>query len=369
MAIKCARCGQVLPRDNARFCNRCGAPTFSEEDTIFPDESPVFSEDSVEDLPTAHMEANIPEPPVQKPIGTPGRTMKRAPTVWDSHLSDVTQLSTSRLESQRQREPVDPLKQQGQPMPPRGVVFQKPPVTPQMGPINRTPRPRPPFQTMADQSAMGTMNRPLQEGRQASLVPQSPMPVSIVTKPVSRQAMGRKRLLLVVALLVVLIAGGIVAWIVTFKPFAVASITQPWQQFCDSGLGLSGQYPTGWTKQVHQNQDVHFSDGTDQFGIVSVATNGQDAATYVRKEASQLGITGLKPGTLVSFAGATWQQAQGSLLQSQTGVTYSETLFVTVHGNRFFTIMQIAPPSTYNEEDAAIFSGMRSALHFSNSCP
>ena len=89
----------------------------------------------------------------------------------------------------------------------------------------------------------------------------------------------------------------------------------------------------------------------------------------MRKEASQLGITGLKPGTPFSFAGATWEQAQGSLLQSQTGVTYTETLFVTVHGNRFFTIMQIAPPSTYNEEDGAIFSGMRSALQFSNSCP
>ena len=104
------------------------------------------------------------------------------------------------------------------------------------------------------------------------------------------------------------------------------------------------------------------------FGIVAVAGNGQDATQYLQKEASQLGITGLKLRTPVSFAEASWQQAQGSLLQSQTGVTYTETLFVTNHGNRFYTIMQIAPPSTYNEEDATIFSGMRSSFQFSSNC-
>jgi len=181
--------------------------------------------------------------------------------------------------------------------------------------------------------------------------------------------MSLKRLVLVLALLVVLVVGGIAAWLIATKPFAVASITQPWQQFCDSGLGVSGQYPTGWTKQVDSNKAVHFSDGTDQFSIVSVAANGQDAGTYLRKEASQLGITGLKLGTPASFAGTSWQQAQGSLLASQTGVTYTETLLVTVHGNRFFTIMQIAPPGTYREEDTTIFSGMRSSFQFSNSCP
>lgn len=306
MAIKCANCGQVLPRDNARFCNSCGYPTFSEEDTIFPDDSDVFPEDSLEDLPTAHMEANFPEPPIQKPIGMQGaRELKSAPqagainpapTGPDSDLYDVTQLSTSRL----------------------GVQFNAPPSAP---------------------------------------------------RPVSRQGMSRKRLVLVLTLLFVLVVGGIAAWLVAIKPFAVASITQPWQQFCDSGLGVFGQYPTGWAKQIDSNKAVHFSDGTDQFSIVSVAANGEDAGTYLRKEASQLGITSLKLGTPASFAGTSWQQAQGSLLSSQTGVTYTETLLVTVHGNRFFTIMQIAPPGTYREEDTTIFSGMRSSFQFNSSCP
>jgi len=386
VAIKCANCGQVLPRGNARFCNKCGAPTFSEEDIIFPDESTVFPEDSIEDLPTAQLEANIPEPPTQERAGP-----ARASSTWDANLSDVAQLPTSRLQSQRQVEPVDPLKQQRatqspglRPMQPGGVVFQKPPLTPQV-------RPRPPFQATSS----------VQEGGQQGVIPSTPVvpsaelgervsipsrpspmsrppigartnsfaPPSAPPKPGSGQRMSRKRLVIVLALLFVLIVSGMVTWIIAAKPFAVASITQPWQQFCDSGLGVSGQYPTGWTKQVDKNQGVHFSDDTDQFSLVSAAANGQDAGTFLKKEASQLGITGLKLGTPASFAGTSWQQAQGSLLSSQTGVTYTETLLVTMHSNRFFTIRQVAPPSTYNEEDATNFSGMRSSFQFSNNCP
>src|SRR5205085_6068110 len=151
-------------------------------------------------------------------------------------------------------------------------------------------------------------------------------PALIYRPTASPQGMSHKRLVIVLTLLFVLIASGIAALIIAIKPFSVPAITQPWQQFCDSGLGVSGQYPTGWMKQVDKNKAVHFSDGTDQFSVVSVAANGRDAGTYLKKEASQLGITGLKSGTAASVAGATWQQAQGSLLSSQTGVTYIEAL-------------------------------------------
>ncbi len=402
MAIKCANCGQEL-RDNARFCNSCGAPlilpswmhsldrgahptrppqknetlqremrskvweskelgvpAFSEEDTIFPDDSDVFPGDSFENLPTKQMKANYPEPPILKAPGT-----APASSTWDFGSDDITQRPTHHLISQRQIKPEDQLKQQGArqfpgplPMPLEGVVFQKPPQTPQL-------RPGPPFQAISS----------TQDIRQPSLVPPTPIetqfkvPPSMPPESPGRQKKSRKRLLFVLVLLFVLIAGGIAAWLITVKPFAVASITQPWQQFCDSGVGVSGQYPTGWTKQVDPNKSVRFTDGTDQFNVTSTAANGQDAGTYLKKEATQLGITSLKPGTPASFAGTTWQQAQGNLLSSQTGVTYTETLLVTVHSNNLFTIMQIAPPGTYNEEDATIFSGMRSFFQFSNNCP
>ena len=78
-------------------------PDFSEEDTISPDDSSVFPEDSLEDLPTRQMEASFPEPPIQKPAGT-----APASSTWDSNLDDVTQRPTSHLVSQRQVKPEEP---------------------------------------------------------------------------------------------------------------------------------------------------------------------------------------------------------------------------------------------------------------------
>ena len=398
MAIKCPHCGQALPRVNARFCNSCGTAlhleppawmstlereartdqpsekdnaqvsnppdrvlrvkiwenkgpgdsSFSEEDTIFP-------EDSFENLPTAQLEVNTPKPPALRTPGTAAwGGVNQAPIRKDSPFDDVTQLSTSRLPSQKQVKPEEPMRPPWQPPMQRGgagPTFQRPPMSPQ-------PQPRPPFQAMP----------PAQDAWRGSLIQRPPAAVSIVTKPVSRERRSYKRLGIVLVLLFIVIAGGIVSWIIAFQPFEVASITQPWQQFCDVGLGVSGRYPTGWMKQVDQKKAVRFSDGTDQFNISTVVANGQDAGKYLQQEASQLGITGLKVGSPLSFAGASWQQAQGSQVQSQPGVTYSETLLVTVHGDHLFTIMQIAPPGTFSEEDKAIFSGMRSAFQFSNSC-
>ena len=349
-------------------------PAFLEEDIISPDQSPVFG-DHVENLPTAQIEAATPKPPVQKspgmqrtrdfndaPQGSAWPQIPTSPAVWNSSPGDVAQLPTNRLTSKGQVRPGDPLRQpegaqlRPRPMQPEGVIFQKPPLTPQLG-----------AKELQDFPQAGGINQSPQVVGQAGVVPQSRAPMSMVSKPVSRPGMSRKRLALVLSLLAILVISGVAAWLIAAKPFAVASITQPWQQFCDSGLGVSGQYPTGWTKQVEASQGLHFSDGTDQFSIVTGAANGQDAGTYLRKEAAQLGITGLKSGTSASFAGTSWQQGQGSLVQ--TGVTYTETLFVTAHGSQLFTIMQIAPPGTYNEEDATIFSGMRSSLRFSNNCP
>ena len=160
MTIKCANCGQVLPRNNARFCNSCGSPIFSEEDTIFPDESAGF-QNAVEDLPTAHVEAHLPEPPIRRPIGPARGAINPVSTEWDSHIADVTQLSTSRHVSQRQ---VEPLKQQEQFMQAGGVVFPKSPLTPRVSSIPQTPTARPQFQVAP----------PVQKGRQPGLVPPTP---------------------------------------------------------------------------------------------------------------------------------------------------------------------------------------------------
>jgi predicted Zn-dependent protease len=166
-------------------------------------------------------------------------------------------------------------------------------------------------------------------------------------------------------LVFLLIAGAIGAWIVLFQPFAVPDITQPQQHFQNPSLGVSLQYPSGWTTQMDAKTGaVYFYDSThtDQVNIVTVAANGTDPGQYLQKEATQLGITALKTKAPASFAGTTWQQAQGILLQN--GANYTETLFVTLHNQRFYTFMQIAPQSTYNDEERLVFSSMRSTFQF-----
>jgi len=166
-------------------------------------------------------------------------------------------------------------------------------------------------------------------------------------------------------LLLLLIVGGVGAWIVVFQPFTIPAITQPQQSFKDTNLGLSLLYPSGWMVQVdHNTATVHFSDSshTAQFNIVIAAANGTDASQSLQKEATQLGMTGLKPGEPVSFAGVSWQQLQGSV--QQNGANYTEMLLATVHGDRLITIMQLAPQATYTDEEQIVFSGMRSSFQF-----
>ena len=77
---------------------------------------------------------------------------------------------------------------------------------------------------------------------------------------------------------------------------------------------------------------------------------------------SSLGMTGQRTQPEVSFAGATWQKIQGSVQQS--GANYTATLLVTVHREHYYTILQLAPSSTYPLEEQLIFSKMRSSFQF-----
>src|SRR5436305_646695 len=70
----------------------------------------------------------------------------------------------------------------------------------------------------------------------------------------------RKPLAIVLVLLVLLIVvGGVSAWVVVWQPFSVPGITQPQQSFKDTQLGFSLLYPNGWRFQVDQRKAiVHF---------------------------------------------------------------------------------------------------------------
>ena len=165
-------------------------------------------------------------------------------------------------------------------------------------------------------------------------------------------------------LLVALVLAGLICWLL-FSLLAPSA--NPWQSFRDTKLGFSVSYPTDWQVQVDSKQSiVHFHDNT-QTGKVDIAVSGGAAAgdvvQFLQRQASQLGMTNITTGPSSSFAGTSWQQVQGKLLQE--GVSYSVTMLATMHGNHLYLLTQSSPQSTYKDEDTLIFSAMRAGLRFS----
>jgi hypothetical protein len=165
-------------------------------------------------------------------------------------------------------------------------------------------------------------------------------------------------------LLVALILVGLIGWLLFLQ---LVPNTNPWQRFSDTKLSFSVRYPTDWQVQVDYKQSiVHFHDST-QTGKVDIAVSSGATASnivqFLQQQASQLGMTNVTTGPSRSFAGTSWQQVQGKL--SQEGVSYSVTMLATVHGNRLYLLTQSSPQSTYNDEEALIFSVMRAGLRFS----
>jgi hypothetical protein len=172
-------------------------------------------------------------------------------------------------------------------------------------------------------------------------------------------------LLIIAVVLCLVVVGGVGAWLVEFQPFSVPAITQPQQSFQDAPLGLSLLYPTGWTTQLDRAKaTVHFSDSSHTAEVIITVkpANTSDMAQYLRQQAAQQGMTGVKAGSPLSFAGATWQVVQGSTRRS--GANYTEAIVATVHAGHLFTLLQLAPQSIYAQEEQLVFSAMRSSLQF-----
>lgn len=199
----------------------------------------------------------------------------------------------------------------------------------------------------------------------AQPVMQTP-PASIPVPPLARPERNKRKLLaIVIVLLFILLIGGAIAWVNVFQPFTVPEITKTALTFQNTSLGISLQYPQKWTLDVNkQSGTVKFYDAnhTDQVNITVVAAGNQSINQYISKTASSLGMNGQKTQAVLSFAGASWQEVQGSVQQS--GANYSAMLLVTLRGERYYSILQLAPSSTYALEDQLVFSKMRSSFQF-----
>ncbi len=186
--------------------------------------------------------------------------------------------------------------------------------------------------------------------------------VAVQAQPVRRKR-SKARLWFVLALLLVMLVGGLTAWVIKYQPFSVAPVTKTAVSFQNTTLGFALQYPQGWTAQTdQQQQSVAFFDAnhTDQVNVLRAATNGQSADQFVKKEAAQIGLTAQKNLPPLTFAGVSWQQVQGTVLLS--GATYTETVLVTTRGNQLYTVEQIAPATTYTSADQLFFLPIRASF-------
>jgi hypothetical protein len=232
-------------------------------------------------------------------------------------------------------------------------------------------------QRQAMQPPTGLVNRPAMQRPMTPVpLPQSQIPpglhsrqtppVSMPVSPLTRPKKGtRIRLAIVFGLLFLLLIGGVIAWVIVAQPFSVPEITQTTRNFKNTSLAVSLQYPQNWAVDVNkQNGTVIFYDDnrTDQVNITVVVAGNQNIDQYIAKMVSSVGITARRTQPAVSFAGATWQQIQGSAQES--GANYTATLLVTMHGEHYYTILQLAPSPTYPLEEQLVFSKMRSSFQF-----
>lgn len=343
MAILCINCGKAVPEEDARFCNNCGtsipphspSPRSSSSTSTSKNgsKSPVKPQDNTRPGIREQIAYQPPPRPVRGKVqdGPSVRIPRFNNNERSSGVSANPIRSDQPIEDEVDNVPTSPLITG----PPTSRVQHNsnPPRTPSV------------------------QNAQLDEVEQLDTTPLAP---SSHRKPRSRNL-----LIAALALLLFLLLGGLGVWVVVVQPFSVSALTQPQQSFNDSQLNIALLYPNSWKAGVDQSKaTAHFYDSshTDQVTILMGAANGRDVGKYLQQEATQLGITGVKPEPTLSFAGATWQQMQGSV--QQRGANYTETLLATVHNNRLYTIMQLAPQATYADEETAVFSSTRSSFQF-----
>ena len=378
MAKQCDHCGKILPGDAIRFCSGCGKrvtssrppkKSFSEDPPawmkqletsltnkrynvplresnvkVWDEEEtrqlilPESRVDSVGDDPD--QDDALPTSPLMV-VSSPGIDFNIEMTSHDQ-IEDIETRPHVAQPRSISHEIAKPIHQQRQGMQAPTDVMHNPAIQ-----IPVTPVPLP-------QSSYS----PVQPARQTPPV----MPVPPLAKTNKNN---RMRLVIVVGLLFILLLGAVIAWVTVTQPFAVAVITKTTQPFNSTSLGVSLQYPQNWAVVVNmQHGTVIFYDAnhTDQVNITVVVAGSQSLNQYMSKSVSSLGMTGQKTLAELSFAGATWQQIQGNVQQS--GANYTAMLLATTHGEHYYTILQLAPSTTYPLEEQLVFSNIRSSFQF-----
>ena len=332
---------------------------WEQEEPEMPAVNGRITEDELEDLPTRPLVAGSPEIHKQRnsPSSTPGK-------VYQSRTDEVEYLDTVPLATQ------EGTKLQNTPLPIEETrqrqerLSQQPFDTSNRSRYQSFSAPAPAYprqESRIEEQRPAISAAPLAEEWRQTPPSQSAAPSTQQT----RRRKGRKLPLMMPVLLILLVVFGVLGtWIFVYHPFSVPGITQPQQSFSNTQLGLSLSYPNGWQSQVDVGKaTVHFQDTSHTAGVDIVVASApiSDAGAYLRQKANQLGMTGLQSSS-TSFGGVSWQQIRGNVLVR--GASYTETLLATIHKNTVFTMMLLAPQTTYVQEDQMVFSKMRTSFQF-----
>jgi hypothetical protein len=200
---------------------------------------------------------------------------------------------------------------------------------------------------------------------QRSSTPTPTTPSSVSPRPIPASEPGKRRVApLRVALLVgLIIVLGAAAFIVSYQ--ATSGGTQAYQAFENSTLGVFLNYPQGWAFHLNQAQtSVHFADSsqTGQITLSRTAPGIQSLTQYLDQQITRQGIATPQFAPTRLFAGASWQQVQGNIVQQ--GVTYMLDLYVTRHGAYLYTLIFLAPPTAYGGMEQESFAPLRASFRF-----
>jgi hypothetical protein len=345
-------------------------------------------ESDVEDLPTLPLA--VPEAVKRRPAITIERASTPAPIARDVSQEEIEDLPTRPMPASTVAAPAPRAPLTPQPAAGGGEV----PVALRQSSASPRPAPRQPAVSPGSQ-VHGPISNPVSQPGQVfnppglpapqgppsvSGNPLSPLPLpaaaqrpSAFAPPSPAAALPglsephRRRVTpLRVALLVVLVlVVGVGAFVFYYQATSGGTVTQPYQAFQNSTLGVSLNYPQGWTLNLNQAQTrVHFADSS-QTGQVTLDMRVPGAASltqYLDQQITQLGIAMPQFAPTRLFGGVSWQQIQGDVVQQ--GVTYMLELYATQHGTHLYTLSFLAPPSAYGRIEQESFAPLRASLRF-----
>lgn len=321
------------------------------------DESVPVDDNSMETLPTRPLSASMPgiTPPRKSNVAPAARPAQ------DARVDEVEYLDTMPLAtpSQARQTPWPSVEGFAQPQSraPQHNLFAE------EARISHPASPFPPPAPAAPERPMQQQRMATQATSQPGLARQVAAPPVALSRP--KRGQGKRPLMVTVVVLIILVIAGAVAFVVVKQPFSVASVTQPQQTYSNSQLGFSVQYPNGWITTVDSGKTTasfYDTSHTDQF-IVLTGGNASNVSQYLQQEASKSGMTNQQTNLpTLAFGGASWQQLKGNTLVN--GASYTETLLAAAHGSSLVMIVQLAPQTTYGQEEQLVFSPMRASFQF-----